>query len=242
MSSAGQLTRPLRSRSGGQAVDRLQHGQPAQGHLHAPRRGGPGRVLVVCAVAAAVPCLFACGEGRVARPFQVGRVVVVQGEPLPVVLGQFPLGVEAGQAGGAGLLPGAGVLVVIHVQKVHGLAGEEETVLASFGHAPHDRLHPAAAAQPAQHGPDPILGGSQGGRQVGHAGQGHPGGDCQQSSLFVVQWLPGRHRYPSSTWTPPVAPQPVNPTCVEPCWAAWWALRRGQPSSPAALGKRYSIA
>ena len=42
--------------------------------------------------------------------------------------------------------------------------------------------------------------------QVGHAGQGHPGGYFQQSSLFVVQWLPGRHCHPSCVVTPPIAP------------------------------------
>ena len=48
------------------------------------------------------------GEGRVALALQVGGMVVVQGEPLPVVLGQFPLGVKGGQPCGPRLLPGLG--------------------------------------------------------------------------------------------------------------------------------------
>ena len=97
------------------------------------------------------------GEGGISRVFQVNGMVVVQGEPFPEIGRQFTLRVEGGQAGGAGLLPGAGVLVVVDVEQVHGLAGEEEAVLASFGHAPHYRGYPAAAAQAAQHGPDPVL-------------------------------------------------------------------------------------
>ena len=49
MSPGGRLTLPLRIRVGGQSVHRLQHGQTPQGGLDAPRRGGPGRVLVVSA-------------------------------------------------------------------------------------------------------------------------------------------------------------------------------------------------
>ncbi len=90
-------------------------------------------------------------------------------------------------------LPGRGVLVVGDVEQVHGPAGQEPAVLASFGHAPHHGGNPVAVAQAAQHGPDPVLGGSQGGRQVDHAGQRHPPGDSQQSSLFIVQLLPSRH-------------------------------------------------
>ena len=142
------------------------------------------------------------GKGRVLRPFQVGRVVVVQGETLPEVLGQFALGVEGGQARGAGLLPGAGVPVIVDVEQLHGLAAQEEAVLASFGHASHYRGYPAAAAQAAQHVPYPVLGGSRGGGQVGHAGQGHPWRDFQQSPLFVVQWLPGRHCHSSFVQDP----------------------------------------
>ena len=78
---------------GGQAVDRFQHGQPSEGGLDSPRRGGPGRVLVVGA-AAALFSRFTGGEGGVALVLQVDGMVVVQGEPLPVVLGQFPLRVE----------------------------------------------------------------------------------------------------------------------------------------------------
>ena len=159
--------------------------------------------------AAVFPFTAGSGERRIARPFQVGRVVVVQGEAFPEVLGQFALGVEGGQARGAGLLPGAGVPVVVDVEQVHGLAGQEEAVLASFGHAPHYRGHPAAAAQAAQHVPHPLLGASRGGGQVGRAGQGHPPGDFQQSPLFVVQWLPGRHCHSSSTWILPAAPEPA---------------------------------
>ena len=48
MSSAGGgLTLPAAYQVGGQAVDRLQHGETPQGGLDSPRRGGPGRVLVV---------------------------------------------------------------------------------------------------------------------------------------------------------------------------------------------------
>ena len=71
-------------------------------------------------------------------------MVVVQREALPVFLGELALRVEGGEADGAGLLPGAGVLVVGGVEQVHRLAGEEVAVLPSFGHAPHDRGHPAA--------------------------------------------------------------------------------------------------
>ena len=84
------------------------------------------------------------GEGRVALALQVDRMVVVQGEPLPVALGQFPLGVEGGQPCGPGLLPGLRVLVAGDVEQVHGPSGQEPAVLASFGHAPHHRRHPAA--------------------------------------------------------------------------------------------------
>ena len=84
----------------GQAVDRLQHGQAAQGHLHAARGGGPRWVLV--AVAAIVLCYTARGKRGIARPFQVGRVVVVQGEPLPEVGGQISFREESGQTVSAG--------------------------------------------------------------------------------------------------------------------------------------------
>ena len=63
------------------------------------------------------------GEGRVALALQVGRMIVVQGEPFPVVLGQFPLRVEGGQPGGPCLLPGPGMLVAGDVEQVHGPAG-----------------------------------------------------------------------------------------------------------------------
>ena len=94
---------------------------------------------MVIAVVATLHSIPASGEGRIVRPFQVGRMVVVQGEALPEVSWQLALRVKGGQARGAGLFPGAGVLVVGDVQQVHGLAGEEEAVLASFCHAPHYR-------------------------------------------------------------------------------------------------------
>ena len=62
---------------------------------------------MVRAVPFGVSC-FTGGEGRTGVILQVGRMVVVQGEPLPVVLGQFPLRVEGGQPCGPGLLPGRG--------------------------------------------------------------------------------------------------------------------------------------
>ena len=65
------------------------------------------------------------GERRVTLVLQVDRVVVVQGKPLVVVLGQLPLGVEGGQPCGPGLLPGCGVLVVGYVEQVNGPAGQE---------------------------------------------------------------------------------------------------------------------
>ena len=178
-------------------------------------------MLVVSAVAVFVGIYrLSGGEWRFARVFQVGRVVVVQGEPLPEVVGHLALWVKGGQAGGAGLLPGAGMLVVGDVERFHSLAGEEEAVLASFGHTPHDGLNPAAGAQPSQHGPYPVLGHIRRGSQVGHAGQRHLGVDSQQSSLFLAQWLPGRHRYPSFVNDPPNTPEPVYPTCVQPYRAA----------------------
>ena len=75
-----------------------------------------GGVLVSCITGS---------EGRVALILQVDEMLVVQGEPLPVVLGQFPLGVERGLACGPGLLPGCRMLVVGNVEQVHGPAGQE---------------------------------------------------------------------------------------------------------------------
>ena len=181
---------------GGQAVERLQHGQSAQGHFHAPRRGGPGRVLVVGAVASVVVS-FTTNVGGVVLPHQVDRMVVVQGEPFSVVLGQLPLGVEGGQPGGSRLPPGRRMLVVGDVEQVHGLAGQEPAVLASLGHAPHHRGDPAAPSQGAQHPPYLVFLQVQHRGQVGHAGQGHPGGYFQQPPLFLVQWFPLRHRLAS---------------------------------------------
>ena len=178
--------------AGGQAVDRLQHGQPPQGGLDAPRRGGPGRVLVVWAAAVCIS-RFTGSEGGAALVLRVDGMVVVQGEPLPVVLGQFPIGVEGGQACGAGLLPGGGVLVAGDVEQVHGPSGQEPAALPPLGHAPHHGLDPAAAVQGSQHPPHPVLGQAQHRGQVGRAGQGHPGDDSQEPSLFVGQLFPLRH-------------------------------------------------
>ena len=78
--------------------------------------------------------------GRIERGtllvLQVGRMVVVENKLFLEVLGQFTLRVKGRQAGGAGLLPGRGVLVVGGVEQVRGPAGQEPAVLASFGHAP----------------------------------------------------------------------------------------------------------
>ena len=70
----------------GQAVDRLQHRQSAQGHRHAPGRCRPGRVLVVGAVVGMVGLLTADERGF-ALVLKVDEMVVVQGEALPVFLG-----------------------------------------------------------------------------------------------------------------------------------------------------------
>ena len=193
MPPGGRLTLPLLEQAGGQAVDRLQHGQPPQGGLDSPRGGGPGRVLVVWAAPTALVSRITAGEGGAVLALQVGGMVVVQGEPLPVVLGQFPIGVEGGQACGAGLLPGGGVLVAGDVEQVHGPSGQEPAVLPAFGHAPHHGLDPAAAVQGSQHPPHPVLGQAQHRGQVGRAGQGHPGDDSQEPSLFVGQLFPLRH-------------------------------------------------
>ena len=193
---------------GGQAVDRLQHGQAAQGGLDAARRGGPRWVFVVGAVAVAAGLIryLTSGERRVTLALQVNGMDVVQGEPLPVILGQLTLGMEGGKLRCPGLLSGRGMLVICDVEQVHGLPSQEPAVLPSFGHAPHHRGDPAATAQGSQHPPYSLLVQFQHRGQVGHAGQGHPCGDFQQSSLFVVQWLPGRHRHPSYIHTSPIAP------------------------------------
>ena len=148
----------------GQAVDRLQHGQPTQGHFQAPRGGGPGRVLVAGAIVFVVS-RFTGGKRRTALALKVGGMVVVQGEPLPVVLGQFALRVEGGPSGGPSLLPGRRVLVVGDVEQVHGPAGQEPAVLPALGHAPHHRGDPAVPPQGAQHPPYPES--TDRGRQVG---------------------------------------------------------------------------
>ena len=81
----------------GQGVYRLQHGETAQGGLDAPRRGGPGRVLVVGAVSVGlISYRTRGGKGRALLVLQVVRVVVVQGEAFPEVRRQFSLGVELG--------------------------------------------------------------------------------------------------------------------------------------------------
>ena len=131
----GQVDPAAADQVGGQAVDRFQHGQTTQGHFHAPRCRGPGWVLVVSTVAVRVGRVTG-REGGVVLVLQVDRMVVVQGEPFPVVLGQFPLRVEGGLPGGPGLLPGRRVLVAGDVEQVHRPAGQEPAVLASFGHAP----------------------------------------------------------------------------------------------------------
>ena len=160
---------------GSQGVDRLQDSQAAQGGLDAPGRGGPRRVLVVGAVsiiAGLTPYRTCGGKGGTVLGFQMSRVVVVQGEPFREVRWQFPLGVKLGPAGGAGLLPGAGVPVVGHVERIHGLPGQEPAALAPFGHAPQHELQPAAPPQVSQHPPYPVLVQAHYRGQVGHAGQG----------------------------------------------------------------------
>ena len=213
----------------GQAIDRLKHGQPSQGGLDAPRRGGPGRVLVVNAVAGMVNRITG-GEGRVALVLQVGGMVVVQGEPVPVVLGQFPLGVEGGQPCGSCLFSGRGVLVVGDVEQVNGPAGQEPAVLASFGHAPHQRCNPAAPPQGSQNSSYLLFVQAHHRGQIGHAGQGHPGSYFQQASFIVVQRLPRRQRRTSglpwdkSRWLVPTAgkpepgsgARPTGPLCGSP--------------------------
>ena len=157
-------------------------------------------------------------------------MVVVHGEPLPVVLGQFPLGVESRQPSGPGLLPGRGMLVVGHVEQVHGPAGQEPAVLSPLGHAPHHRGDPAVSPQGAQHSSYLLLVQAQHRGQVGHAGQGHPGSYPQQASFIVVQRLPRRHRRTSglpwdkSRWLVPTAGKPepgsgaspTGPLCSSP--------------------------
>ena len=84
----------------------------------------PGRVLVAWAVGACI-IRFTGGKGRVGLVLKMDRMVVVQGEPIPVVLGHFTLRVELGQSCGPGLLPGRWVLVVGDVEQVHGPAGQK---------------------------------------------------------------------------------------------------------------------
>ena len=126
-------------------------GQPAHGHLHTPRRGGPGRVLVGCWAIARMVSLFTGDNGRPSLVFQMGRMVVVQGETFLEVLGKFALRVKGRQPCGPGLLPGAGMVVVGDVQRIYGLACEEPAMLPALGHASHRRGDPAAAAQATQH-------------------------------------------------------------------------------------------
>ena len=186
MSPAGQIDPAAAEQVGGQAVDRFQHCQTPQGGLDSPRRGGPGWVLVVNAGGGMVSSGVTGGEGGVALALQVDRMVVVQGEPVPVVLGQFPLGMEGGQSCGSRFLPGRRMLVVGDVEQVHGPAGQEPAVLLALGHAPYHRRNPAAPAQGAQYPPHLVFLQVQQRGQVGHAGQGHPGGYLQQPPLLVV--------------------------------------------------------
>ena len=140
-------------------------------------------------------------------------MVVVQDEPFPVVLGQFALRVEGGQPRGSGFLPGRGVLVVGDVEQVHGPAGQEPAVQPALDHAPHHRGYPAAPAQAAQHPSYFLLVQGQHRGQVGHAGQGHPGDDSQESFLFVGQLFPLRHYCISAPRAGflPLFPGPVHP-------------------------------
>ena len=151
-------------------------------------------------------------------------MVVVQGKPLPVVFGQFPLRVEGGQPGSPSLLPGGGVLVVGDVEQVHGPAGQKPAALPSFGHAPHHRGDPTAPAQRAQHPSCFLLVQAQRRGQVGHAGQGHPGDNSQQSSLFVGEWFPSRHRcasrFPDPSRVASVGPAPPPRMMVAPAGSA----------------------
>ena len=151
---------------------------------------------MVRAVAISLSSYRLChSKGGIALVLQVGRVVVVEGELFREVPGQLALRVELGQSCGAGLLPGAGVLVVGNVERVYGLAGQEPSVLALLGHAPAHRGDPARFVQHPQH-LQPVLCHAQDGRQVGHAGQGHPGDYPEESSLFLVQWSPPHYRRP----------------------------------------------
>ena len=81
------------------------------------------------------------------------------------------------------------------VERIYGLAGQEPSVLALLGHAPAHRGDPARFVQHPQH-LQPVLCHAQDGRQVGHAGQGHPGDYPEESSLFLVQWSPPHYRRP----------------------------------------------
>lgn len=89
-------------------------------------------------------------EWRVVRALLEDRVVIVQGKPFREFRRQFTLWETLGQAGGAGPLPGAGVLAVSDVERVHGLSGQKPVVLAPLVHAPRHRIHPAASAQSCQ--------------------------------------------------------------------------------------------
>ena len=124
------------------------------------------------------------GEGGAVLVVQVHGVVVVQGEALPEVRGQFAFLVKGGSPG---QLPGGRMPVGGGVEQVHGLAGQEEAALPPLGHAPHHRFHPAVPVQPSQQGPCPVLGHVQHGGQVARAGQGHPRGDFKQALLLLVQ-------------------------------------------------------
>ena len=141
-------------------------------------------MLVVNAAAICVTRVSG-SEGGTRMTLQVDRMVGVQGETLPVVLGHFPFRVEGGHPGGSCFLSGGEMLVAGDVEQVHGPAGQEPAVLPAFGHAPHQRGDPAAPPQGAQHPSYPLLVQAQHRGKVGHAGQGYPGGYFQKSSLFV---------------------------------------------------------
>ena len=165
--------------------------------------------------------------------FQVGRMVVVQGEPLPVVLaGSSTLGVEGGQpCRPVASSLGAGVLVVGECR-----AGPRPAGSGTSG-AGGARSCPAPPGLPSRRRrraprirPTFLFVQAHHRGQIGHAGQGHPGSYFQQASFIVVQRLPRRHRRTSglpwdkSRWLVPTAgkpepgsgARPTGPLCGSP--------------------------